>query len=58
MAGAIISVPAIQFGYIGDKVLFIETVLHDGGDKVKGNFFLIPETKSFETLLKSLGVYI
>jgi len=58
MAGAIISVPAIQFGYIGDKVLLIETVLQDGGDTVKGNFFLIPEANSFKTLLNSLGVYI
>lgn len=58
MAGAILSVPAIQFGYIGDKVLLIETVLQDGNDTVKGNFFLIPETNSFTTLLNSLGVYM
>jgi len=58
MAGAIISVPAIQFGYMGDKVLLIETILKDGNDTVKGNFFLIPESKSFKTLLNSLGVYI
>lgn len=58
MAGAIISVPAIQFGYMGDKVLLIETILQDGNDTVKGNFFLIPEAKSFKTLLNSLGVYI
>ena len=58
MAGAIISVPAIQFGYMGDKVLLIETILQDGSNTVKGNFFLIPESKSFKTLLNSLGVYI
>lgn len=58
MAGAILSVPAIQFGYIGDKVLLIETILQDGSHTVKGNFFLIPETKSFKTLLNSLGVYM
>lgn len=58
MAGAIISVPAIQFGYVADKMILIETVLQDGTEKVKGNFFLIPENNSFETLLKSLGVYI
>lgn len=57
MAGAIISVPAIQFGYVADKMILIETVLQDGTEKVKGNFFLIPENNSFETLLKSLGVY-
>lgn len=58
MAGAILSVPAIQFGQIGDKVLLIETILEDGKKTVKSNFILIPEMDSFETLLNSLGVYM
>ncbi|AKL95456.1 CheY-P phosphatase CheC [Clostridium aceticum] len=57
MAGAILSVPAIQFGFVTDKVLLIETKLRDGNDLVKANFFLIPNAESFGTLLKSLGVY-
>ncbi len=58
MAGAILSVPAIQFGYIGDKILLVETVVRDGDNMVTGNFILIPETSSFTTLLNSLGVYM
>lgn len=58
MAAAILSVPAIQFCYTGDKVLLVETVLQDGDNTVTGNFFLIPETSSFSTLLNSLGVYM
>ena len=58
MAGAILSVPAIQFGYAGDKVLLVETVMRDKDDMVTGNFILIPETDSFTILLNSLGVYI
>ncbi len=58
MAGALLSVPAIQFGYMGDKVLLIQTVMQDGEDVVTGNFFLIPDTNSFTTLLNSLGVYM
>ena len=57
MAGAILSVPAIQFGYTSDKVVFIETRLKSGHNLVKANFFLIPNTNSYENLLKSLGVY-
>jgi chemotaxis protein CheC len=57
MAGAILSVPAIQFSQTGDKVVLIETILKDGNSLVKGNFFLIPDSDSFETLLKSLGVF-
>lgn len=56
MAGAILSVPAIQFGYISDKVLFIETQFKEGNNQVTGNLFLIPELESFETMLKKLGV--
>ncbi len=58
MAGAILSVPAIQFGFMGDKVLLVETILEDGDNMVKGNFILIPEANSFTTLLNSLGVYM
>lgn len=56
MAGAILSVPVILFGQVGDKVMLIETDFFDGPNHVKGNFFLIPDEDSFETLLKSLGV--
>lgn len=56
MAGAIMSVPVILFGQVGDHVLLIETDFLEGTNHVKGNFFLIPDEKSFEILLKSLGV--
>ncbi|MDD2480771.1 MAG: chemotaxis protein CheC [Lutispora sp.] len=56
MAGAIISVPVIMFGQVGDHVLLIETDFIEGLNHVKGNFFLIPDEQSFEILLKSLGV--
>lgn len=56
MAGAILSVPAIQYGYIADYVLLIETYFQEGNNKVTGNLFMIPEIDSFEKLLKSLGV--
>ena len=56
MAGAILSVPLILFGQVGDHVLLIETQFIEGENHVKGNFFLIPEEKSFKILLESLGV--
>lgn len=56
MAGAILSVPAIQFGYIADEVLFIETIFEEGNNSVKGNLFLLPDMNSFEKILSSLGV--
>lgn len=58
MAGAILSVPAIQFGHIGDNVLFIETQFEEGEKEVRGNLFMIPDVASFEKLLKRLGVSV
>ena len=56
MAGAILSVPAVQFGHIGDNVIFIETQFEEDDRKVTGDLFLIPKLESFEKILDSLGV--
>lgn len=56
MAGAILSVPAIEFGKVGDSVLYIETEFSEGITKVFGDFLLIPDIDSYEVLLKALGV--
>jgi chemotaxis protein CheC len=56
MAGAIISVPAIEFGKVGDTVLYIETEFLDIGSKVVGDFFLVPDVDSYDILLRALGV--
>lgn len=59
MAGAILSVPAIEFGKIGDKVLLIETEFDDALEKdvaVNGYYVLVPELESYERILESLGV--
>jgi len=56
MAGAILSVPAIEFGKIGDSVLYIETEYLEGDTRVVGDFFLVPDFDSYDVLLKALGV--
>lgn len=57
MAGAILSVPAIEFGKIGDKALLIQTDFGEGDMNVFGYFILIPDLESYETILKSLGMW-
>ena len=52
MAGAILSVPAIEFGKIGDKALLIETEFGDKDNYVNGYFILIPTLKSYSSILK------
>jgi chemotaxis protein CheC len=56
MAGAILSVPAIKFGELSDKILFIETQFSEGNKQIQGDFFLIPDIDSFNLILDSLGV--
>lgn len=56
MAGAILSVPAIEFGKIGDRALLIETEFGDELRAVNGYFILIPTIKSYSAILSSLGL--
>lgn len=56
MAGAILSVPAIEFGKIGDKALLIETEFGDDIRAVNGYFILIPTIESYSAILSSLGL--
>lgn len=60
MAGAILSVPAIHFGQIGDRILIIENqfIEPEENEAVRGFFFLIPDVDSYDILFKSLGVSI
>jgi chemotaxis protein CheC len=56
MSGAILSVPAIEFGKIGDKALLIETEFGDTDNAVNGFFILIPTIDSYRAILTSLGL--
>lgn len=56
MAGAVFSVPAIEFGKVSDKALLIETEFGNLDRAVNGFFVLIPSVESYGTILKSLGI--
>ena len=56
MAGAILSVPAIEFGKIADKALLIETEFGEKETSVNGFFILIPTLESYNVILSSLGL--
>ena len=55
MAGAILSVPAIQFGIMGDKILLIQSQLTNEIE-MEGFFIMVPEVDSYEKILRSLGI--
>ncbi len=55
MAGAILSVPAIEFGTIGDKILLIQNQFSDDV-QLDGFFILVPDIESYGKILSSLGI--
>ena len=55
MAGAILSVPAIEFGIFGDQILLIQTQFFDEV-QLDGYFILIPDLESYGRILSSLGI--
>lgn len=55
MAGALLSVPAIEFGETGDRMLFIKTHFFDSAN-VNGYFILTPDVESYKKILSALGM--
>lgn len=55
MAEAILSVPAIEFGTLGDKILLIQTQFTDDME-LDGFFVLVPDLESYAKILKALGL--
>ena len=55
MLGALLSVPAIEFGKYGDKLVMIQSEFGED-DFVTGYFLLIPELESYDKILTSLGM--
>ena len=55
MAGAILSVPAIEFGIMGDKILLIQSQISDEIE-MDGFFVMIPDMESYAKILRALGI--
>ncbi|MBP8969738.1 MAG: chemotaxis protein CheC [Lachnospiraceae bacterium] len=55
MAGAILSVPAIEFGIYGDQILMIQSKFFDEV-QIDGYFILVPDMESYKKILTSLGL--
>lgn len=55
MAGAILSVPAIEFGVLGDNILLIRSRFFDEVE-LDGYFIMIPDLESYAKILSSLGL--
>lgn len=56
MAGAILSVPAIYFADISDKVIFIQDEFNGASEDMTSHILLIPTTDSLQRIMRNLGV--
>ena len=56
MAGALLSVPIIKFGTVGDKVLFIEENFQSTTQSVMSHMILFAEMQSLNLMLSKLGL--
>ena len=57
MAASILSVPAVQFGIMGENALIIETQFSDEVG-INGYFILMPEEASYSKILGALGLAV
>lgn len=58
MAGAILSVPAIHYANISDKIIFIEDEFKSMSDDASSNLLLIPDVESLEKIMINLGIEV
>jgi len=56
MAGAIMSVPIIEFGTIGDKVMFIEESFSGRSNQLKSNIIMFAEIDTLKIIMERLGL--
>lgn len=56
MVGAILSLPMIEFGAVGDKVMFIEESFYTKNEKLDGNVIMFCEIDSLKAIMEKLGI--
>lgn len=58
MAGALMSVPIIEFGSVGDKVMFIEESFIGNTNNLKSNVIMFAEIDTLKIIMERLGLEI
>lgn len=58
MAGALMSVPIIEFGSIGDKVMFIEECFSAEENNLNSNIIMFAEIETLKVIMERLGIEI
>lgn len=56
MIGALMSLPVVELGEVGDKILYIDKQLHIDGQEMNAKLLMIPALGSLEKIMKKLGL--
>ena len=56
MVGAILSVPAIYYANISDKIIFIEDEFFSEGENSSSHLLMIPDEESLQKIMTNLGI--
>lgn len=56
MCGAILSVPAIHYANISDKIIFIEDQFNSDEDNAVSHVLMIPDVDSLQKIMLNLGI--
>ncbi|WP_085833597.1 chemotaxis protein CheC [Clostridium merdae] len=58
MAGALLSVPAIEMRTVSDKIIFIQEDFLSSANDITSNMMLIPSMDSLDRLMQKLGIQL
>lgn len=56
MLGAVLSVPAIHYANISDKIIFIEDEFDSAGESTPSHILMIPDVDSLQKIMSNLGI--
>ena len=56
MAGAILSVPAIHYANISDKIIFIEDEFSSAQENAASHILMVPDVESLNKIMTNLGI--
>lgn len=56
MAGAVLSVPAIHYANISDKIIFIEDEFSSDQDNAASHVLMVPDVESLNKIMQNLGI--
>lgn len=56
MVMAMMNVPAVVYGEMGEQALHMETEFHNDLSSITGRYYLLPTLESYDRLMKALGL--